>query len=108
MQARWLLPFLILAAVSGCVMHWAPVSSLDDAAGAARVRVSADDRQPVILERPTPEALSELVHAWRGARVEVRKPSAWRLALLVTGSVLASAAMGFFVLVAAVAGAGGG
>ena len=108
MQTRWLLLLSILATLSGCVMHWAPVSSLDDAAGAARVRVSADDREPVILERPARETLEELAHAWRGARIEVRRLSAWRMTLLVTGSILASAAVGFFILVAAVSGAGAG
>lgn len=89
-------------------MHWSPVSNLADAAGASRVRVTASDRHPVILERPTYAQVRELVTDARDVRVEVRKVNAWATALIATGSFLAAAFTALVVVGVASAGIAGG
>lgn len=99
--------FLLSFSATGC-MHWASVSSVDDAVGACRVRVLSDDHAPVVLERPTAERVSELVHEARHPRIEVRKVNAWATALIATGGFIASAFTGLMALAAAAAGIAGG
>ena len=107
MQTRWLWLVVLLVTLSGC-MHWANVSSLDDAAGACRVRITANDRPPVILERPTVDEIRDLVTDARGARVQVRKVNAWATALIATGGFLATAFTGLVILGLAAVGIAGG
>lgn len=107
MSSRWIALLFAFFTLTGC-MHWAPIASLDDAAGACRVRVVSDGRPPVVLERPTADRVAAIVHASRHARVEIRRINAWATALIATGSFLASAFTALVVLGAAAAGIAGG
>ena len=95
-KTRLLLAALVVVFISGC-MHWAPISSVDDAAGACRVRVAADDRPPVVLERPTIAEVRALVSGAERARVEVRKVNAWATTLIAIPAFLASAFTGLVI-----------
>jgi len=103
-----ILLFVLLLFATGCMTHWAPVSSIDDAVGAHHVRIVADEMSPVELTRPSAAEIFAHIANAEHVRVQVRKVNAWAAALVITGSVLASAFMGFVILGAAVAGNAGG
>ena len=110
MKTRWLMVVVLVLlsfTATGC-MHWASVSSVDDAVGACRVRVLSDDHAPVVLERPTAERVSELVHEARHPRIQVRKINAWATALIATGGFIASAFTAFVIAGFAAIGIAGG
>lgn len=104
----FLLVLLVLSFASTGCMHWASVSSVDDAVGACRVRVLSDDGPPVVLERPTADRVSELVHEARNPRLQVRKVNAWATALIATGGFLATAFTAMVVTGLAAIGIAGG